>query len=146
MNDDTVGVIFLGASGVFTLIGSRLAAKGLNAVEEVADKAKQTTDDAQRAIARAQETATREGGANVLELAQTGTDVAEAQSGIQDAVSEVHTALSKLTGRLAPARVAFGMAFLCLLVSIAAFGIVSVDFEAGDSTTPNDARQPAGSG
>jgi hypothetical protein len=72
-----------------------------------------------------------------IAAAQATQDVATNLATVGDAVSDVEDALKALTGRLAPARVAFALATLLVVAALFALGVISasVGSSSGGTTT-----------
>lgn len=122
MSNDEIGLILLGLVIFFALLGYFLSREGLKAVEVAAKEAGEAAEEAKEAAAIAQVALADTTGAPTRTLAAVETTTMS----ISDRLGDVNDALAALTGRQAPARVAWALAALSLVAAFVAFDLVAV--------------------
>lgn len=127
------GYVLLIAAGVAAVIGWDLARRGFTSVNSAAAATQTAATELRTTVAAAQATLAAGSGTDALALAQTNAEAVQKAGVLDDAVSEVKSALAGLTGSFAPARVAFALSFLLILAALVALDIVSVSV-AGNGT------------
>jgi hypothetical protein len=128
-----VGYALLIAAVVPAAIGWDLSRRGLNDTGAAANAAKVAANELRATVAGAQGILADASGADAQHLAQTNAAATVQAASVEGAIGQVNDALSALTGRFAPARVAFALALLLVLSSLIAFDIVSVDLGSGSA-------------
>lgn len=126
MSNDEVGLVLVGLTVFFAVLGYLLSTKGLKQVSAAATETQAVAKEAQTAIADVQLSIAQETGTPAAELAQSSTAVAKSTGAIHDQLAGVNTALEGLTGNQAPARVAWALCALCLVSAFVAFDLISV--------------------
>jgi saccharopine dehydrogenase-like NADP-dependent oxidoreductase len=124
---NTVGFVLLGSSSAPAVIAWDLSRRGLDkvstasaTVEEAAKETKEVAKEATTALAEATPDAT-------TDTAATNTAaVVEKADELTSGVSSVNSALEKLTGNFAPARVFAALAFLLILASFVALDVITL--------------------
>jgi len=135
MGSDEIGLVFVGLTVFFALLGFLLSTKGLKQVNAAAEQTQAAAKDAQKTIADAQVSIAQDTGVPATQVAQNSTEVAAHSSALQDQIEGVNAALAGLTGHQAPARVAWALCALCLVAAFVAFGLVSAAV-APDASAP----------
>lgn len=126
MSNDEIGLVLLGLVVFFAVLGYLLSREGLRAVEVAAKEAEGAAEKAKEAVAAAQVALADTTGAPARALAADTASVATTTTAIADQLGQVNDALAALTGRQAPARVAWALATLSLVAAFVAFDLVSV--------------------
>jgi uncharacterized protein (DUF2342 family) len=143
--DHTVGYVLLGSAAVPAIIGWSLALRGLSQVETAAKSAKSVADAAAKQVADAHQVTAEATPPQATAVADATRAASAEVAGVQDAVNGVNDALKELTGRFAPARVAFALATLLVVAALFALGILSASAGTGSSgstTTSTSPRAP----
>jgi hypothetical protein len=70
--------------------------------------------------------------AGLNKVERAAASVAANPAALGDQLKGVNDALAGLTGRQAPARVAWSLSLLCLVAAFVAFGLISVSLTPGD--------------
>lgn len=135
--DHTVGYVLLGSAAVPAFIGWSLAKRGLDAAETTAQSAKDVADAAAKQVANAQIVTAAATGAEAVAVADATREATVQMNDLQNQVGSVNEALKELTGKLAPARVAFALATLLAVSALFALGVMSASAgsDSGGSTT-----------
>ena len=131
MSNDEAGLVLIGVTLVFALLGYLLSTAGLrqakDQVESVASNAQQAAAQATQAVAQAQRNIAQETGPQATQVAADTATVAQSTTVIQDQLGEVNAALQGLTGPQAPARVAWSLCVFSLLFALVAFDLIALD-------------------
>lgn len=130
------GYVLLIAAGVAMLFGWDLSRRGLNDVKEAANTAKEAAVEVRNTVATTQRTLADATDQQARTLAATQTEAIEKTNALDGALGQVNDALAGLTGRFAPARVAFALAFLLVLAALVALDIVSLAVAEGAQVPP----------
>jgi hypothetical protein len=135
--EDTVGYVLLGSAVIPGLMGWSLSLKGLNEANTAVKKAKDVAHQALEATANSQRIAATASSEQAAVTAQATENVAMQLGTVGDAVTGVEDALKTLTGKLAPARVAFALATLLVVAALFALGVItaSAGSSGGGTTT-----------
>ncbi len=133
--DHTVGYVLLGSAAVPALIGWSLSLKGLSSVDAAAKKAKQAARDALEQTATTQQLAAMAAPGEVHALANATENIATQLATVDSTISGVEDALKAMTGRLAPARVAFALATMLAVAALFALGVISASAGSGGTAT-----------
>jgi hypothetical protein len=130
------GYVLLIAAGVAMLFGWDLSRRGLNDVKEAANTAKEAAVEVRNTVATTQKTLADATDQQARTLAATQTEAIEKTNALDGALGQVNDALAGLTGRFAPARVAFALAFLLVLAALVALDIISLAVAEGAQVPP----------
>jgi hypothetical protein len=133
--DHTVGYVLLGSAAVPALIGWSLSLKGLSGVDAAAKKAKQAARDALEQTATTQQLVAMATPGEVHALANATENIATQLATVDSTISGVEDALKAMTGRLAPARVAFALATMLAVAALFALGVISASAGSGGTAT-----------
>ena len=142
--DHTVGYVLLGSASVPAVLGWSLSLKGLSQAETAARSVKHAAQTVIEHSMASQQVAADASGPEATAVAKANQDVAAKVATLGDAVSSVDDALKGLTGRLAPARVAFALATLLVVAALFALGLISASAgsAAGTTTTTTTPTAP----
>lgn len=135
MSNDEIGLVLVGLTIFFALLGYVLSREGLKTVEAAAKDAQSAANEAKEVVASAQVALAEGTGAPATALAATNAGVLTKTTALSDGIGQVNDALAALTGRQAPARVAWALCALSLVAAFIAFDLVSVAV-APDATVP----------
>ena len=130
------GYILLIAAGVAMLFGWDLSRRGLNDVKEAANTAKEAAVEVRNTVATTQAALANATGSDSNKLAAANTEAVQKTNVLDGAIGQVNEALAGLTGRFAPARVAFALAFLLVLAALVALDIISLAIAEGAAESP----------
>jgi CBS domain containing-hemolysin-like protein len=126
MSSDEVGLVLVGLTIFFAVLGYSLSRVGLAKVSTTADAANAAAKEAKAVVADAQQAIAQQTGGDATEVAANTATVAIKTSVISDQITQVNDALAGLTGNQAPARVAWALCALCLVGAFVAFDLISV--------------------
>jgi hypothetical protein len=135
VSDDEVGLVLVGLTVFFAVLGYLLSRQGLNEVKTATQQVQQAANTAKQTTASAQVVVVDATGPPAASVAQSSKDVADATTKISDQLGQVNEALAGLTGRQAPARVAWALAALTLVGAFISFDLISVAISP-DATAP----------
>ena len=135
--DTTVGYVLLVSAAVPAIIGWDFVRRGFNDVGTATDEAKKVAAQAAKQVADATDVAAAASGPQAVDVAEATREASVQIASVQDAVNGVNNALNELTGRFAPARVAFALASLLVIAALFALGVLSASAgsESSGSTT-----------
>jgi hypothetical protein len=135
MMDHTVGYVLLGSAAVPGVMGWSLALRGLSQAETAAKSAKAVAVAAAKQVAATHKVTADASGGEAMAVAEATQEASTQLAGVQDAASAVTDALQGLTGKFAPARVAFALALLLVLAALFSLGVLSASAGSGSSGT-----------
>lgn len=130
------GYVLLIASAVPLAIGWDLSRRGLNEAEEVVATTKRSTDELRQAVADTQQKLAAAPPGQTDALAAANVETLRSASAVDNSLATVTDALSGLTGRLAPARVAFALAFLLVVGALFELDVITAAGNAAAGGAP----------
>jgi hypothetical protein len=126
MSNDEVGLVLVGLTVFFAVLGYLLSRAGLEEVSTAARQTQEAAKVAKKTVANAQQSIAQQTGAGAEAVATNSAAVAEATNVISDQFSQVNDALAALTGRQAPARVAWALCALAFVGALVSFELISL--------------------